>query len=408
MTTKSANFGDIRDKIRENADKCVKCALCLPHCPTYLLTREEGESPRGRLSLMTAIADSRLGNDPTTRHHLANCLDCRACEAVCPANVPYGTVLADTRSLQASLWQPHESLLTRTSTRVSKQALFRQVLAILASTGTLRLLSRLPGVFGRLLRGLPTSFPRAPNRGARYTAKARSRGTVALFLGCSATSLDTQTLQDSITILTAAGFEVVIPAGQVCCGALAAHAGRAQESRALFESNNLAFLDDNFDAVIVTATGCAAYFNDLANTAEKSLAVTEICQFLLDTRALDDIRFNALRKTVALHTPCTARNILRNDDCTRQLMNYLPGIRITEPMVKHCCGAAGSYFLDHADTATELAQQLLNSLHFVDSDMLCTTNYGCGMHLRAQLAITDGIEVLHPVSLLARQLSATD
>src|SRR5215475_8968771 len=76
-----------------DADKCVKCALCLPHCPTYRVSKDEGESPRGRIALMQGMATGALELTPALSRHLDQCLACRACEAVCPAEVPYGKLI---------------------------------------------------------------------------------------------------------------------------------------------------------------------------------------------------------------------------------------------------------------------------------------------------------------------------
>ena len=402
------NFVEIRHKIHESAGKCVKCALCLPHCPTYQLRREEGESPRGRLSLMMAIAASRLDTDRISTTHLDNCLDCRACEAVCPAAVPFGEILANTRYLQRlETGTKRLSLLTRFATRIPVSSLFRFMVAMLTLLRIRHLLQHLPGTAGKLVRTLPSRVPSAPKPGASFPAVNERRGTVALFLGCAATSLDTQTLIDSITLLTMAGYDVEIPTDQQCCGALADHAGDMDMSARLSRLNTQVFGRTQYDAVIITATGCAAHLKDMTTRTDNAIVATEICQFLQNTNALSKLTFKKLSQTILLHTPCTARNVLLDRNSAHQLLQNIHGITLHQPSMHHCCGAAGSYFLDHADTADDLVNRLLAAADLENVAIICTSNYGCGMHLRAHLPTSKVIEIMHPVSLLARQLTVT-
>src|SRR6266516_5206442 len=87
----------LANSIASHEDKllaCIHCGLCLEACPTYVVTGDENDGPRGRLYLMRAVGEQRLSSSTSTfERHIDRCLGCRACEAVCPAGVEYGQLL---------------------------------------------------------------------------------------------------------------------------------------------------------------------------------------------------------------------------------------------------------------------------------------------------------------------------
>lgn len=415
-------------------DRCVKCGLCLPHCPTYTLTGNEADSPRGRISLMQWL-DEDPEISPGLLTHIDRCLYCGACEAMCPSQVPFG-VLMDTARARLAV-QRKRRLSERIFSRISTGLLASPPALRLASPllGAYRrlglpvLLGKLPGVAGRLnrlLAGTRGSLGRQksacttqpaqtalPVSGDSKKPGASGRGEtqalVHLFPGCTGRALDGQTLHDAQSLLHALGLNAVISRNTVCCGALHQHTGRPDTAISM-ATHNRATLNDEAP-IISIASGCAAHLKNYdaldasSDSALFSPRVSEIMAFLAgqDPAAL---RLNPCEHPVGLYIPCTQRNALQQSQALFEVLGWIPQLEIRQVNPQGgCCGAAGSYLLSQPEFSDALGDAVAERV--IDSGVrtLLTTNIGCSIQLQARLrarGIT--VEVIHPVTLLWRQL----
>ena len=395
-------------------DLCVKCGLCLPHCPTYNITQDENESPRGRLALMDGWAQGQLPLSPSFNQHLDHCLQCRACESVCPAKVPYGKLMDQFRQAQASE-QPERQRLPFLARPLltSHRKLANALLRIYQGTG-LRTVLRKLGILQILrLQPLDDLLPDllAHNRfdSPKPETSAPSQ-RIALFTGCASEMLDAQTIHDAIRLLTRCGFDVQIPTSQTCCGAIEWHAGLQERASSRAQQNLTAFSDGDFHHIVTLASGCGATLQeyprlDPSQNSQALAGKTVDCSTLLLQHA-DRLRFKPLETTVWLHSPCTLSNVMRQAEAPFALLQLIPGMsvkRFSEPQL--CCGAAGIHLLEHPQPAHNLRDRLIDQLRDDPPDCLLSSNVGCALHLRAGIRQAGlHIEVLHPVSLLAQQL----
>ncbi len=402
----------------KQTDLCVKCGLCLPHCPTYTKTRNEGESPRGRIALIEGLAGGRLALTPRLEAHLANCLTCRACEDVCPSGVHYGTIIDAGRALIKS----RHAQTTREAAMyglIARKPLLRfaaRLLRFYQRSGLQRLaraggLVRLTGA-GRL-DGLLPPLPPVPAWQDYYPPRGEKRGTVALFTGCVAEVMDSATLGATIRLLTTCGYGVHVPRSQVCCGALHLHNGQPAQARQLAEKNLAAFAALNVDAVISAASGCGvqlAEYDQLIADDQRAQSfahsVQDISQFLAGIAWPGDVTFSPLHKRVAMHDPCSLRHVLHQQTPPYTLLRNIPGIElIALPGNTQCCGAAGAYMVTQPVLADSLRNDKLEALQATGAEILVSSNLGCALHLAAGLRETGkDVEVIHPVTLLARQM----
>ncbi len=393
-----------------DADLCVKCGLCLLHCPTYNQSQNENESPRGRIALIQAWAGGHLETSKKLVGHIDNCLLCRSCERVCPAEVPYGRLIDNFRvqirgERDSTL---AVSLLKRVSHHKTLRRLAQSGLRAYQITG-LQILARLFGLPGWLRldnidRLLPDYHQPTP-LASHYPATTEARGHVGLFTGCMGALLDHQTVTAAIKVLTAAGFAVSVPEQQSCCGALALHDGDKQNFERLAALNCSVFSDKSLDAIVTIASGCGSQLQEYrqAGFAEK---VIDISQFLIESGCDLNDRLSPLAASVCLHTPCSLKNVMREELGALKLLQQIPEIKITPlPASVQCCGSAGSYMLNHPRMAQALLTDLLATALEYPPEYLVSSNIGCSLHISAGLRERGvALEVVHPVTLIARQL----
>lgn len=411
----------MRDELIKAADQCVMCGMCLPACPTYMKTRDEAESPRGRISLIQALLQGRLAPDSALRRHLDSCLTCRACERICPSGVPYGRIIDGAHALlrqqkPARGWMLEQLLETTASPK--RLRLGAKMLQIARLSGTQKLVQRGLQSFSPdaalWKEFMPAELPEIRHWQASYPAVGPMHGKVALFTGCIANIVDQQTLRDAVTLLTRCGYEVDVPSAQVCCGALHHHAGDLTRAQRLAAQNLSAFDISDVDAIIFTASGCGAHLTEYGEhgdagtrAAEFSGRCREISQFLLECGGLERLAFKPLSGRVAVHEPCTQRNVLKQCATPYRLLEHIPQIDLRPlPGNQFCCGAAGSYMLEHPEMARSLREDKLKAISKIGTQILASSNIGCILHIAAGLRQQgQSVEVMHPVSVLARQLA---
>lgn len=443
--TRTGTALNLPDLIKFEADQCVKCGLCLPHCPTYGLTQDEGDSPRGRIALMQALVEARLPPGGRLTFHLDRCLACRACERVCPSQVRYGRLIDAARAYDTrdAGRRPHGPLARWLLDRVvpDRRRLRRiaRLLRLYQRSGLRRLvqLSGLPRLTGtRRLDGLMPEIPAVPHWQAWYPPAGEARGTVALFTGCIGDVLDRDALEAAITLLNACGYGVHVPSGQTCCGALHLHGGDPARAAALGAQNVAAFnalagtgtstgtginagndSGPGLDAVLYSASGCGATLaeygewpatNDIAPPGRFAAPVLDLCSFLEQDGRLAGLSFAPLAAAVAVHDPCTLKNVIRATEPPYRLLRHIPGLTVSPlPGNGRCCGAAGSYLLTQPEMADALRADKLKALQDSGAEILLSSNIGCALYLAAGLRENgNAVEVMHPVTLLARQLGS--
>lgn len=396
----------IEQAILRDADRCVLCGLCLQHCPTFALTGDEAESPRGRITLMMALARGQLQPSPVLSGHIDRCLGCLACEAFCPSEVKYARLLGNTRRL---LGPRHRGVTLRWLARLLAEPRWSTPLMAAVRPFTRRGWGTLfKGRAGRLLRMVPrrAPLPLPPF----HPVSAGRRGRVALFTGCLGRTADGEALESAIRLLGAFGYEVVLPEGEACCGAHHHALGDAARYEAYARRNLAAFDPLDVEAVLFVATGCGAtlkgYHEWLGDEAAHfSGRLREATEFLARLVPPPTLSFRPLDESVAIHLPCSQSNALRGGDPASRLLRLIPGVRSVSLQGKGCCGAAGIHMIAEGATADALREPLLDAIATSGCRIVATTNVGCALHLAAgTLERGNSVEMLHPLTLLARQM----
>lgn len=406
----------------DGLQQCIRCGMCLEACPTYGITGLETESPRGRIHLMQALFEGRIGPEPETRVHLDRCLGCRACEAVCPSGVRYGALLEHTRAKMARHVRPpllQRSLLWLVS-RPRPLAAAAALASIPERLGLRGLARRAP--FRRILpRGLLRLESLAPSlTRPRYRAPlppAAPSARAALLLGCVMRVAYGDVHSATARALARANIEVVDVPAQVCCGALHAHAGGVDDARRLARENIAAFESARIDTIVVDAAGCGAHLKEygqlLADDPAWSERAREFAQKVRDVtevlaRAGAGGPLGQLRLRVTYQDPCHLAHAQRIRREPRDLLARVQGLEVVEMRgADVCCGSAGYYNLVQPEYADRLLRDTVAAILETHAEAVVTANPGCMLQVEAGLrAAGSAIPVLHIVELLDRAATA--
>lgn len=380
-------------RLRSLADECVMCGLCLPHCPTFRLSGQEAQSPRGRIALARTLSSD---HPPAVSISAAleSCLQCRACERVCPAQVRYGEIIEGARELLHRTRTPSTTLLERAAQR---PRLAGQVLAIA----------------GRAARSWPLVTRRLGRR-ARWLLRAGTpaelrRASVApavLFTGCVARAFDSESQRALVRVAATAGIDVRPLADSSCCGAIARHLGAALDADVLSARSRAQWVAARTRDVVALDSGC---IDTLRRAAGSEIRIVEACRWLLDHQPGWSARLRTIPARIGWFAPCSHRHVVGDADAARCVLALLPGVEVIPVSLGlGCCGAAGPHLLAHPEQADALAQPIVDAIVALQLDAVATTNIGCALHLGERLALRGiTLSVRHPVAFLADRLTTT-
>ena len=418
---------------------CVHCGFCLPTCASYRVLGNEMDSPRGRIHAVKAIEQGEITLDATVASHFETCLGCFACVSACPSGVRYDELI---EAIRPELNAP--------GLRSSRERAFRKLLfALLPYPGRLRAAlsplrsyagsrlqklfnaSGLNGLLGAELKAMEELLPPLSEESFQDNwpvlspAKGVKRGRVGLVLGCVQRVFDPEVNAATIRVLTANGFEVVIPREQGCCGAASHHQGETALTKA-FASDLIDAFErvignekdagiEPLDAVLVAASGCGhtmKQYGSILDNQEKgqifSDGVFDVHEFLDQqglseefVRQLKPLLPNIESTSITFHDACHMLHGQQIKSAPRDLLEHIPNVVLREPIdAGVCCGSAGIYNLVRPEEANQLGQMKAEDLSKTRPDWIASANIGCTLQIRKHLKDQQPVPVLHPMQLL--------
>lgn len=378
---------------------CVHCGFCLPTCPTFALTGDETDSPRGRLYYMRLLAEGRIEPNESVLVHLDRCLECRACETACPSGVRYGFLMELARAQLAKQGKGptrksklHEFLTRHILPYPDRLDMLLTPLRVAQALKVTEWLNSIP-TLARAVNMVPTlpskRWRRLPEL---FLAKNVRKLRVGLLTGCVNSVVLSRTNWSAAEVLAAAGCEVVVPPEQGCCGSLLVHIGHFDEAKRLARQLVLTFARyEPLDAIVVTAAGCGAKMKDYAHllnddpvVAEKAkrfaAKVKDFCE-LLDEIGLPK-PLNPLNCRVTYHAPCHLAHGQNIREQPRRLICQVPGVEFVElPEADWCCGGGGAYNLLQPEMSDAVLERKIANIKATGVDTVVTANIVCMMQL---------------------------
>jgi glycolate oxidase iron-sulfur subunit len=399
---------------------CIHCGLCLSSCPTYLETGNENNSPRGRLYLMRAVQDGRLPVDTTPVQHIDLCLGCRACEAVCPSGVQYGNLLEHTRDHIEKKYK--RSVFQTFLRRVAIEKVFpfpsRMKLTLLPArlvkaTGTENILPK----FAREALSLVPKNISSIELPEVSPANDQKKGRVGFISGCVMSVMFGNTNASSVRLLNRAGYEVVTPEDQGCCGALYAHSGQLEMARDAARKNIETFEKQNLDAIIINAAGCGStlkeygeLLHDDPQWAERAKMFSRKVKDLTEWLAprISEFKFPNFTQKVTYHDACHLAHAQRITKPPRELVKAVAGKNFVDlPESDVCCGSAGTYNLTEPEMAERLQDRKTKNILQTEALIVVTSNPGCLLQIQAGLrkAKANNVRAMHIADFLEMALT---
>jgi glycolate oxidase iron-sulfur subunit len=417
---------------------CMRCGFCQPACPTFIETGLEAASPRGRIALMKAVVDGVMEPDDRFRAQMDLCLGCRACEPVCPSDVKYGRLIEQTRDA-IERDEPHpwwiraiRKLMFRiVFPRQDRMRLLGGALKLYQKSGLQTLLrtTKLLHILPQHLRTMEAIVPEADAQGVVAKIgehhKPRNGAAIAkvgLFRGCMMDVMFTKTNINTVKLLTEAGFEVVIPDTQHCCGALHAHSGETATAKELAIGNIRAFREAGVDYIASNAGGCGALLveydhllhdDDLHrdDAAWFASRVKDVSALVVEKGQVPAFRDpGGASTTVTYQDSCHLRNVMRAGDAPRNLMKRVEGARFVElPESDKCCGSAGIYNIVQPVMANQILKGKMEQVSRTDARIILTSNPGCLLQMKLGIeteGLGDRVDAMHIVDFLVERIEA--
>ena len=379
---------------------CVHCGFCTATCPTYVVGRDERDSPRGRIYLIKELLETGRAPDAHDVEPLDHCLSCLSCETTCPSGVTYRRLIdharieVETRYTRDPLDRALRSLLVWL---LPHRGRFRAAIGLAKLGRPLApLLARLPQVGPRLeamLRLAPARLP--PRDGSerpgvfKAPGNAPNRRRVALLTGCAQSVLAPEINAAAIRVLNRAGIDAIIAKGEGCCGSLAHHLGREETARASARAIIDVWMREidggGLDAILITASGCGATIKDygalLADDpayADKAARVAALAKDPSEYLLGLDLAFPAPRRLrAAYHSACSLQHGMKILDAPKKLL-AAAGFTVLTPAEAHlCCGSAGVYNILQPKIANELRDRKARNLQRLRPDVIAAGNIGC-------------------------------
>ena len=392
--------------------RCVHCGFCTATCPSYLVLKDELDSPRGRIYLIKNMLEKGRPADARTVRHIDRCLSCLSCVTTCPSGVNYMHLVDHARAhIEATYRRP---LLDRLLRGILLRVLpftWRFRLAALGGSLTRWAAPYLPGRLGALLAVSPRQVhpPGWAELPGSFPAEGKRTRRVALLAGCVQPALAPDINAATIRLLRRRGCEVVIAKGSGCCGALAHHLGARHRSHAAAEANIRAWTQEKerngLDAVVVNASGCGTTVKDYAhmfrtdaNLADRASNISKIAYDI--SEFVEELGFEAAKAPERLRVAYQSACSLQHGQGVRTAPIALleaSGYEVVEPREAHiCCGSAGTYNLLQPKIADALRDRKAGHLNALAPDVIATGNVGCLMQLDGAVSVP----IVHTVQLL--------
>ena len=406
--------------------KCVHCGFCTATCPTYRLTGDERESPRGRISLIQNLLENNETPSAITVANLDHCLSCLSCESTCPSGVSYRRLIDQGRELiEEKYRRPIFDRFLRglLAWLLPKRAWFHRALIVGRwSKPLLNLGGKYSPQIAAFANLIPNKIDNTSNAitPGLYPAEGTEIKRVALVIGCVQSVVAPDIDAAAVRVLTRHGCAVFVPEPSAagCCGALPHHLGKSTSARKMAELNLATWqplLANNhqgkpLDAILMTASGCGSMLKDYHHLLKENDNAESLSKLTEDLSSILKDIFEAKkpalidtfgeRSIVAWQNPCSLQHGLKEKTTPVSVLQTC-GFTVREPRDAYlCCGSAGTYNLLQPEFAQQLKTDKLDKLEETEASVIVSSNIGCITQLTPDKVDDGCLPVVHLAQII--------
>ncbi|MDI6729171.1 MAG: (Fe-S)-binding protein [Thermodesulfovibrionales bacterium] len=358
---------------------CVKCGSCKALCPTYIEDVTEGMSARGRVVLLEKFHEGKLEPSKKLDERIFSCMLCGACNKLCPLGINVTDAMYEARNRLRDFNKKRRFLGLGIRLGLKKASNSFRILKFFETINEMLPVFRIYP-FSAIKRMDVTLPDSALRDGMSIFRVSKPRGRIAIFAGCSVNFIYPNIGRSLIESLNVMNYDVVLPKGEVCCGAPLMGLGRREDAVEMAERNMNAFKKLNVEAVIGLCPTCI----DSIKNGYRSLIgdgidnAVEVSQFF---SKLQPSAFSPQPSKVIYHDPCHSIYGLDVSVEPRQILRSM-GFHLMDSE-RGCCGFGGTFRLLYQELSEGILEKRIEE--YKRADMIVTSCPNCILQLRSRI-----------------------
>ena len=374
-------------------DNCAMCGMCLNHCPTYKISNNESESPRGRISIIHGLNASLLEPSESALKHINSCTLCLACESACPAKVDFYGLITKARDRyfkkQKVSFKLKSLLISIFLTNKLSKKILSKLFYFLEEASIMNL-------------GFYNQKRNLVNKYSKHEIKL-AKDKIGIFAGCASDIFQKNVANDCIEILQKNGVDSEIIQNVECCGSLDFNSGRIKKGLEYNQHANNEFCSGKYKKIIGYASGCSSFINKRSNTK----IYQDATSFILDLIQNKRNEFKITKKNICIHKPCTSKSAEIDFKKLIDILKIIPDLNIFTFEDNYCCGAGAQNLIHNSENSINIIKPKIDFIKSNNIDLILTYNIGCSLNFINSININNmkQVEVKHPITFLNERLN---
>ena len=377
-------------------DNCAMCGMCLNHCPTYKISNNESESPRGRISIIHGLNDSLLEPSESALKHINSCTLCMACETVCPAKVDFYQLITDARNKYFKDQRIIFKIKTVLISFLLTKNYIKRFITLVVSTLNKKPLNKINKKLFKFM-----NYTQIQDKYAKINYN--TQGNIGIFTGCASNIFQSDVANSCVKILKKNNINSEIIKNIECCGSLNYNSGRIKKGIKQNIAAMKEFRKDKYEKIIGYASGCSTFINKNKKDAAYQDATSYVLEVLTNNK---NNNFKITNKNICIHMPCTTKSAEIDFSKLMTVLNNIPSLKVFTFEDNYCCGAGAQNLLHNNENSIDIIKPKIEFIKSNNIDLVLTYNVGCSLNFinSINLKNINKVQVMHPITFLNSNL----
>lgn len=377
-------------------DNCAMCGMCLNHCPTYKISNNESESPRGRISIIHGLNDALLEPSESALKHINSCTLCMACETACPAKVDFYQLMTDARNKYFKNQKIIFKIRTVLISFLLTKNYIKRFITLVVSTLNKKPLNKINKKLFKFM-----NYTQIQDK---YTKiNYNTQGNIGIFTGCASNIFQSDVANSCVKILEKNNINSEIIKNIECCGSLNYNSGRIEKGIKQNIAAMKEFRKNKYEKIIGYASGCSTFINK----NKKDTAYQDATSYVLEVLANNkNNNFKITNKNICIHMPCTTKSAEIDFSKLIAILNKIPGLKVFTFEDNYCCGAGAQNLVHNNENSIDIIKPKIEFIKSNNIDLVLTYNVGCSLNFinSINLKNINTVQVMHPITFLNSNL----